>query len=313
MYHFIINPHSRSGLGLHVWQKLELVLQDQNIPYHTHFTEYPRHASRYAYELTKDLTSEDSNRTIIALGGDGTVNEVLGGMTNFEHVTFGYIPVGSGNDFARSLGIPKDAFAALELILKKPHTALIDIGTLSYEDKKRRFAVSSGLGFDAAICEESLYSRLKPLLNKIRLGKLTYVGIALKLIFANRPEKILLTLDDKETLVFEKGLFAVVMNHPYEGGGFKFCPNASCQDQELDVMVVSGVSKLKILMVLPTALSGKHTRFRGVYSYRCRKAVIAAEHPAAAHMDGEVLPHQTQITACCCPEKLRIIIPDNQL
>lgn len=305
MYHFIINPHSRSGLGLHAWKKLELILKKRNISYKTYFTEYPRHATRYARELTED----NQERTIIILGGDGTVNEVLDGMKNFEHVTLGYIPVGSGNDFARSLGIPKNTEDALELILNRPHIASMDIGVLSYGTHTRRFAVSSGLGFDAAVCEEAAHSRLKPFLNKIRLGKLTYVGIALKLLLTTAPGQITLKLDDQKPIVFQKGLFAVVMNHRYEGGGFKFCPKALYNDGKLDVMVISGIPKAKILLLLPTALKGAHTRFQGVYSFRCEKAVIQTEHPLPTHMDGEVIARQSKITAECCPEKLRIIIP----
>lgn len=309
MYHFIINPNARSGLGLLVWQKLELILQDKNIPYHTHFTEHPRHASSYARALTINLAKNNEHLTLVAIGGDGTVNEVLDGMTNFEHVTFGYIPVGSGNDFARSLSIPKKGEDALELILQKPHIASMDIGSLSFENHTRRFAVSAGLGFDAAVCEEANNSKLKPFLNKLRLGKLTYVGIALKLILLSRLEQITLTLDDQKPIVFQKGLFAVVMNHRYEGGGFKFCPNARYNDGELDVMVIAGLPKLKILTLLPTALKGAHTRFHGVYSYRCKKAVIETEHAFSTHMDGEVLSRQTRIEARCCEEKLRIIVP----
>lgn len=99
MYDFIVNPNARSGLGGRIWKELEQLLKEQKAEYRVHFTKYQRHASRIAEEITTD----GEEHTIVVLGGDGTVNEVLNGITELSKVTMGYIPMGSSNDFARYL------------------------------------------------------------------------------------------------------------------------------------------------------------------------------------------------------------------
>ena len=97
MYDFIVNPNARSGLGGRIWKELEQLLKEQKAEHRVHFTKYQRHASRIAEEITTD----GEEHTIVVLGGDGTVNEVLNGITELSKVTMGYIPMGSSNDCAR--------------------------------------------------------------------------------------------------------------------------------------------------------------------------------------------------------------------
>lgn len=303
MYTFIVNPNSRSGIGLRLWNSVESVLKSRNIRYQVFFTKYQHHATSIARKLTSDL----GRHTIIALGGDGTINEVINGITCLSKVTLGYIPTGSGNDFARSMLLPTDPLKALDNILTPVNYTSINIGILSYEDTKRRFAVSSGIGFDAGVCHEVMVSRLKILLNKIKLGKLTYVGIALKRILTLTPRSMTLLLDDGRKIVFNRVYFATAMNLPYEGGGFKFCPKADSGDDLLDIIVISNMPKLKALSLLPTAFIGWHTRFNGVNTYTCKKIDIISESPLPVHADGEPVLNQTHIKIRLEPEKLRII------
>ncbi|MGF0033321.1 diacylglycerol/lipid kinase family protein [Bariatricus sp. SGI.154] len=303
MYTFIVNPNSRSGTGLRLWNSVESVLKARNVRYQVFFTKYQHHATGIARKLTSDL----ERHTIIALGGDGTINEVINGITSLSKVTLGYIPTGSGNDFARSLRLPTDPLKALDNILTPVNYTSINIGVLSYEDVKRRFAVSSGIGFDAGVCHEVMVSRLKILLNKIRLGKLTYVGIALKRIITLTPRSMTLLLDDERKIVFDRVYFATAMNLAYEGGGFKFCPKADSGDDLLDMIVISNMPKLKALSLLPTAFKGWHTRFKGVNTYTCKKIDIISEVPLPLHADGEPILSQTHMNVCLEPEKLRII------
>lgn len=97
MYYFIINPNSSSGKGLLIWKSIEPVLKERNVDYHPFFTK-DRESTAH---LVKRLCTEKAPATIVAVGGDGTVNDVLNGLANFENITFGYIPSGSGNDLAR--------------------------------------------------------------------------------------------------------------------------------------------------------------------------------------------------------------------
>ncbi len=302
-YIFIINPNSRSGLGRKLWDVVEPVLKERNIRYQAFFTKYQLHAARIVRELTSDL----KHHTIVALGGDGTVNEVVNGITDLSKVTLGYIPTGSSNDFARSLGLPTDPLTALDHILRPSCYLSVNIGVLTYDNKRRRFAVSSGMGFDAGICHAAMVSRMKTILNKLRLGKLTYVGIALKQILALTPGEITVTLDDSRRLHFKKAYFATAMNLRYEGGGFKFCPNADCRDGLLDIIVISGLSKLKILTLLPTAYKGWHTRFSGVSTYTCKKIEITGGSALPLHTDGEPILRQKCAAMSLEPDTLRVI------
>ena len=101
MYTFIANPNARSGRGILLWKQIEKILQEKEIEYKVLFTKYLHHATR----LVHDLTSDSTSHTIVVLGGDGTLNEVIDGIAYLDKVTLGYIPLGSGNDFARGLGL----------------------------------------------------------------------------------------------------------------------------------------------------------------------------------------------------------------
>lgn len=303
MYNFIVNPNARSGLGKVVWKDLEAILKRENIEYRVFFTKYQKHATA----IVEEITSDGGEHTIVALGGDGTVNEVVNGIAYYNKTILGYIPIGSSNDFARGLKLPADPAEALRIILDKPHLHPMDIGELRYKNKLRRFAVSAGFGFDADICHEVVVSHLKYILNKLKLGKLTYVGVALHRLFITTPSTITLTLDNGEKKVFPKTYFVALMNNCYEGGGLKFAPNAQNNDGKLDIMVASNVPKWKVLCILPFAFSGKHVRFKGVTMYKSAHVQIDCEHALPLHTDGEPIFLQSHISACCASEKLRVI------
>lgn len=304
MYTFIVNPNARSGLGHKIWSSLEEVLKEKNVEYQVFFTKYQHHATK----LCQKLTSTDEKCTIIALGGDGTINEVVNGICNIEKTTLGYIPIGSSNDFARSLKLSTDAHEALKHILNPSAYKYMNVGTLEYKEKKRRFAVSSGLGFDAAVCHQIVISKLKKMLNKIGLGKLSYVTVAIQRLLTQEPKHMTLTFDDGRSVSFEKAYFAVAMNTKYEGGGFMFCPKADPSDDTLDVMVASDISKLKVLCLLPTALKGWHVRVKGIHTYQCKSVIMESEVAIHVHTDGEPVFLQRKVRMGLEPEKLRLIL-----
>lgn len=303
MYHFIVNPAARSGLGRQIWKDTEGILKRKKLPYQVHFTRYQTHASRIAREITKD----EEPHTLIVLGGDGTVNEVINGICRLSRTTLGYIPIGSSNDFARGLGLARDPRQALDRILDPSSARPIRIGCIRYGSQERRFAVSAGIGFDAAVCHQVMVSRLKPFLNRLHLGKLTYAGVALQLLFLMTPKSMTVTLDGKELPLFDKVFFAAAMNLPYEGGGFKFCPKADCRDNRLDIILVSGIPRLKALLLLPTAFAGLHTGFRGIHIYSCRQAEFISEQELPVHADGEPILRQYRISVRMEDEKLKVL------
>lgn len=303
MYTFIVNPHARSGLGQKVWDELETILKKRNVNYEVYFTKYQKHATK----ITSEITSNDEEHTVIALGGDGTVNEVVNGIQNYEKTILGYIPIGSSNDFARGLELPTVPAEALHNILDCPNLHSMNIGEIHYKSKKRRFAVSSGIGFDADICHEAVVSHVKFFLNKLKLGKLTYVCIALHRLFVIKPCTVTVTMDHGKALSFPKTYFVALMNNKYEGGGVKFCPKAKNNDDKLDVLIATDVSKLKVLFLIPLALFGWHTPFKGVHIYTCNHIDIHAEQAMPVHTDGEPIFLQHDISANCLPQKLRVI------
>lgn len=303
MYAFIVNPHSRTGLGLKVWRKLEAILKERKIEYRICMTHYPQHATEFARELTetyKDLT-------LVALGGDGSINEVVNGIRDLSNVTFSYIPIGSGNDFARSMQLGSDPVKILEQILNPTSLAYIDVGRTTYGSTARRFAVSSGIGFDAEVCFQNTSQGIKKWLNKLKLGKLSYTITALCHIYSLRPCTATLTLDTGEPQTFERVFFAAAMNQRFEGGGFRFCPKAEPTDGVLDIIIISDMPKLKALLLLPTAFFGLHVHFKGVHTFTCKRAIIRSEAPLAIHTDGEPLSRETSVIFELEPEKLKFI------
>lgn len=285
MYRIIVNPSSRSGQGGRLWRRVQRRLESGGIPYEVHFTRYRGDGKRLAAKLTQEGWEEKD--TLLVIGGDGTVNEAVNGIESLDRVTLGYIPTGSGNDFARAMGIPGEPEAALERILRREGLRRIDVGSVLLGKKRRRFVISAGIGFDAAICHEALSSRLKDTLNRLGLGKLTYACIALRLLVPFETCTLYAVQQNGERKRFEKTYFAAVMNFPYEGGGLKFAPDAVWDDGCLDVMVASGLPKWKVLCVLPFAFFGMHTRFPEVHSFRCSSVVLEAEQGMAVHTDGE--------------------------
>lgn len=283
MYLFIVNPNSRSGLGKQVWNDVELILKDKNIEYKVYFTKYQHHAT----QIAEALTSDGEEHTLVVLGGDGTIGEVLTGICFPNKITLGYIPIGSGNDFARGLGITKDSPKALDIILHSSRRKEIDVGVLKYDNKVRRFGVSAGFGYDAAICHEICVSKVKKFFNKLKLGKLAYVSLSIHCLYRCIPKPMTIVLDGDRKVSFKKVYFATAMNLPYEGGGCKFCPKASAEDGFLDLIVVADVAKIHALLIIPTVFFGMHTLSSGVHIYRCKKAELYSEIPLPVHSDGE--------------------------
>ena len=314
MYHIIINPASRSGRGQQYWELTEAYLKKHSIPYTAHHSTHSGHIAEITRNITKDLTDSSDTMSLIVLGGDGTVNEALQGIMRFDKVRLGYIPTGSSNDFARDLGISKDPVQALEHMLNTPHTQHMDIGCVKYKDsrpehyseQKRYFAVSCGLGYDAAICEEAMHSKIKLFLNRCGLGKLTYLIIALKQLACAKPISASLLLNGKKNLKLHNLLFLAGMNHQYEGGGFMFAPGADDNDGMLDLCCVADVSKLKVLCVLPTAYKGKHFRFKGVDAFHTDSYTLKVSSPMWLHTDGEVPGFTDKISVTCLPKALQI-------
>lgn len=309
MYHIIINPASRSGAGKKLWKTIvEPYLMEQKIEYISYFSEHPGDVTKLAAKITKNV-SATAPRKLVILGGDGTVNEALQGIEDFHTVTLGYIPTGSSNDFARDLAIPKEPLEATKLAFKTGNKHKMDVGCVTFADgTKRYFAVSCGMGFDAAVCEETNRSAFKKALNRVKLGKLAYLTIAVKQLFAAKSTSCKITLDNKPAFTIENYLFSASMLHRYEGGGFKFCPNAKSDDGIMDICTAATkLPKFLLLLILPTAFIGKHYLFPGITPYKARNIHIKTSSPLWIHTDGEVLRRDNEMTITCQRRVLTVI------
>lgn len=321
MYYIIMNPSSQSGKGLRIWKQLEPVFRNRQIPYRLMMSTHSGHIAELAAEITSEETSGGSSVNLIILGGDGTVNEALQGIRDFSKVSIGFIPTGSGNDLARDMKLGKNPVKILESILNENRFRKVDLGLLSVSgspemtpkrkgltvSKDRFFVISSGIGFDAAVCEEALSSRLKDMLNKMKLGKLTYLLIALKQLIAARRVSCDISLDGGHPIHLRHFLFAAAMIHRYEGGGFKFCPQADAGDGLLDLCLVGRLPKPVIFLALPTAFFGKHYIFPQIFHYRASRIEIKTSAPLWIHTDGEVYYKSDHICLSCEQKKVRFL------
>lgn len=306
MYYFIINPNSRSGRGREIWEKAKKLLKEKQLPYQAYFTEYIGHAR----ELAKQIALHSEPCTLGVLGGDGTLNEVINGLaeTDFSHVTLGCLPTGSGNDFARGLGISKDLETCMNAILSPNKTTLVDVGLSKTKDISRYFLVSSGIGYDAQICRDVTTSPLKKLMNRLHLGKLTYVLVAVKSLILYKPCQISMRLDKNKMLRFPRFFFLAAMNMKYEGGGVKFCPEAEFNDKLLDICLAGVLSKPKILALFPTAFAGKHTLFKGIETMKCRHIDIKCNTPLPIHCDGEAMDTACHVSIMNSQKQIKVIL-----
>ena len=322
MYSFLVNPASRSGRGQKYWERIKPVLEERKIPYQVFFSKGPGDMVKLSRQLTSSLSPDGEDVHLVVLGGDGTANEAVQGIADFSRTRFSYIPTGSSNDLARDAGISRNPLEALERILSSARERRMDVGFLHYNTAylpeasrpadvppDRRFLVSCGIGFDAGVCQEAMKSRMKDFLNKVGLGKLTYLGIALKQLMRSGRDSAELVIDENspsaKSIRLPGLMFIACMSHCYEGGGFYFCPGADAADGMLDLCTVSGVPKWKVLLVLPTAFQGKHYRYNGVERYGGQTIHIRTSAPLWVHTDGEVACRSDDITVSCSKQLLR--------
>ncbi len=319
MYYCIVNPSARSGKGKEIWNKLEYKFLEKGLEYEVYLTKGPGHATKIARELTTAI-KEDAIRLVV-LGGDGTLNEVMNGIENFEKTLVGYIPIGSSNDFARDLNYPKKVDDLIDRIVQGEKVRSLDLGMLTYNSmtkpmsrlhdeevsKTRIFDVSSGIGFDAAVCEEALSSGTKNFLNRIGLGKLTYGLIAIKQLLKADKIPCDIELDDGKTIHLKRFIFIAAMIHHYEGGGFNFAPSADLTDGKFDICYAGDMPPLRMMFALPFSFFGNYFWIRGIGHHVVKKATIKTQLPMWVHTDGEVSVKSDNITFECLQEKLSLM------
>ena len=270
MYHaFILNPIAGTGFALQTMEEMESTLREKKAEYRIIRTERPGHATELARRLAEDPEVLD----VISVGGDGTAFEVASGLAGTDK-PMGIIPAGTGNDFIKSAGIPKDPAQALETVLRG-RTEPVDMGTLN----EGSFLNVCGTGFDVTVLDyaESLKSKYR--------GLTPYFLGLLKAIFHYQPVHLKLTADGET----EEGdyLICSVANGRYIGGGIPICPAAKVNDGKLDLALVRNVPRRRIPLYLPGLMMGKVLGFR-ITRHRLVDSVSFEGEGLRVNVDGEI-------------------------
>ncbi len=317
MIYFIVNETSKTGRGKSVWQQIEDKMKDSDVAYTVYKTEYAGHAMELSREICE---KEDEDICLVSVGGDGTMNEIINGMTNFDRVRIGIIPSGSGNDFRRGLKLPKEPEKNLEKILElvkqgENSYTNIDLGCVFYRDeegeKKRLYGISAGVGMDAIVCKKAFHSKLKKFLNKIHLGKLTYVLLTIQTLFSMKTTNVTMRFitDSYEKVIRNnKMIFAAAMNLRAEGGGVPMAPNGNPFDGLLSTCYAHGIPKWMAFLCFPVLIAGKHTALHGFDVKNSREVHMKLEEPFELHADGEYLGDVSEVTFKSLPHKLHMLM-----
>ncbi len=291
MYYIFVNPASKSGSGSSLWTEAEKIFKSRNIPYEVYFTK-KNESIQKDYEEIYAKTDERPIKLIV-LGGDGTLNQVIQGVTHPEDTELSLIRNGSGNDFSRNKSLPTDLNEIIDGILDRKHEMNIDIcesvysdGTLPdgtpVPDGYHRYLVSSGLGYDADIC---YYANHSPKLKKI-LKHQVYTFFGVKNVFTTGLADMEVNINGQISL-YPHVYFIAAMNQPVEGGGVPMAPDASDSDGMLDFLIIYGLSRFGALKLVPGLKAKKHIGRKGVALLRGKKAVITSNIPKMVHYDGE--------------------------
>ena len=290
MLYFFVNPASRSGKGAEKWNQVEPILTKKQIPHQVHFLSdapFPR-------PVMEDIfAKEQGSVSLIVIGGYGTINQCINTIPDFDRAELSVLPTGSGNDFCRNKDIPKSLEEQIDNIIHKKNTRMVDRGEITYRCTNaapvtRKFVVSTGFGYDAAICHLAERSKLKKVLNRIKLGKLVYLLIGIKEIFAAKLTDMDITIDQTKKQ-YKNVFFIATMNQPFEGGGVAMTPSASDSDETLDFLIFSGVSKLKALFTIPLLYVKKHAGKPGVTLLTGKTVSVTSSAARILHFDGDSL------------------------
>ncbi len=316
MYHFIVNIHGGSGKAFLQWNKIRELLKEKNIEYITHVPLRVGHAEQIARDISK---LDENDIKIIVVGGDGTINEVLNGIGDFSKVKLGLIPTGSGNDFSRGLNLPRHNYKkALDLILNSKADKKIDLGKaeiiesgLSEEKivhKSRIFGISSGFGLDAIVGTEINTSKIKKVLNWLKMGKLSYAFLTVYTLFKMRTQTVSLKFDDEEEQTHSKMIFMAIMNFKAEGGGVPMAPFASGFDGELSFCMASGIPKILTFFAFPFLLLGKQKIFKSFTLRNFKTLEVTSQSATICHTDGELMGNVAKIKYAVLPSKLTVLV-----
>ena len=309
MITFIVNEASGRGRGGKIWRALRREMLEQELPFRAWCTRSPGEATALAQLACQDA---QELQKLVVVGGDGTVNEVLNGISDFAHIALGVVPIGSGNDFVRGLGLPRDPRAALERVFAASGDARIDLGQVCVDGQApRRFGISAGIGMDAWVCAQVDASRAKAGLNRFGLGSFSYglmtLSAAWNLETAN-GNVTFTTPYGRHRQDLSNLIFLACMNFPWEGGGVPIAPEASAVDGCFSVCFAENLERSQVFAKLPLLALGRHPHTEGVTLLKASRVEVQLEMPLYVHADGEVPGRVRRVTFDVLPQKLRVLV-----
>lgn len=303
-YTFIVNPTSGRGNGRRRLPQIEQCLNEKGVAYELVLTERPLHATEIAYRA-----AQDGCDVVVAVGGDGTVNETINGLMRAKNdghnqTAMAVLPVGRGNDFAFGMGMSADLATDCAIIANGNRRA-IDIGRVTggLHPEGRYFGNSVGIGFDAVVGFEALkMTRLN--------GFVSYVVAALKTIFLYYQAP-LVDIQSNGQRVRQPALMVSVMNGPRQGGLFFMSPDAKNDDGLFDLCIAGAASRGRIFTLLPHFFNGSQFDQPEItFGQTEQVTVTAVDGTLPAHADGETISADGQtLTLELLPRQLQIICP----
>lgn len=280
----ILNPIAGGKHGKKIKKALISIIErlhERKIKYTIHQTEKKGHAK----ELTSKLI-KDGAEVIVALGGDGTLHEVINGFTDFDKTALGLIPCGTGNDFANALNLPSDPVKALDLIID---------GTPKYTDFMQMPTVRGiniiGMGIDVDVLKR--YESLK---KKTKLG---YTMSLVKTLFDFDYTNFTVELDEQKKIDYRSFIACIANGHVY-GGGIPICPVAKPTDNILDFLAVKEIKRSKIVGAFIKLKKGKILTLPQSEHSTCKKVKITTNGPYTVNVDGELyenIPFEVEIVS----------------
>lgn len=270
MLTFIVNPIAGNGYALKIEEQLKAALDTRGIACRFLHTQKPGHAT----DLAKACIAEKDCTGVVAVGGDGTAYEVACGLMG-SGVPLGIIPAGTGNDFIKTIGVPKKPLEALEFILTHPARP-VDVGGLN----ERIFLNDCGTGFDVTVLDYTQAAK------KHFRGILPYLIGLVQAIIHYRPVHVRFTVDghteERDLLILS------VANGRFIGGGIPICPEATADDGLLDLVIVEDKPRWLLPFLVLPLLMGHILRFPFTTHKRCEKVEIISKG-MRLNVDGEII------------------------
>jgi YegS/Rv2252/BmrU family lipid kinase len=288
---FIINPISGRRKNRNIEELINLIIDSTKYQVTVKYTEAEGHARNLCR-----LAIENKTEIIVAVGGDGTINEVASEMVHTNGI-LGIIPSGSGNGLARHLGIPINNRKALELI-NKGHITSIDTAKVN----EKRFISIAGIGFDAFVAKEFAENK--------RRGFITYFSIVAEKFLQFKQRKYTLVFDDGTT-ISQKALFIAFANSNQFGYNTQIAPNAMLNDGKLDICIVKKPPLTEMPNIVNLLLLKKIDRSRYVKVIKSSSVSVKREFDREINLDGEAVNISKDFDVKVDPLSLKIIIPKN--